>query len=485
MIGFVAIGALFIATIGLGGSYLAVRDVAFRQGMGAFSKIFPIGVDAGIIVLLTLDLVLTWLRIPFPLLRPTAWLLTVATIAFNASASWPDPLGVGMHAVIPVLFVIISEAARHAIARLAELSSDRSIEKIRLMRWILAPGQTWGLWRRMQLWEIRSIDTAIQGEQARLTYKTLLAGAQPRRRRAGSLPPAAYLPLELSNLGVPIEVTYQAGLEAAGIEAGPMDRLLAYYAQNAPTDDRHQGSPNDHAQVQGADIAQRQAIAHTAAEPIAQGDLAQPAIAHAPAPEIAQPAPAQSIPGFAQVRGHTQGIAQAQAGPVEEAFVVAQLPERLAAVAHDDDLLRVGSARDTAAEAGAQSGIAQTEANGEQWDQQPVQPPQAVPGSRVSALTAATGPVVTQPTDDSLQPTEIPAGWMEGFQAFVAEFGRHPKFGPKETELADYLHERGYKSNKAGDGPPSWHAVRRYTPTLQKLVPAPTQQSLDLEGTLV
>jgi hypothetical protein len=60
--------------------------------------VFSIGIDAGICVLLALDLLLTWIRIPFPLLRQTAWLLTAATIAFNGAAAWPDPLGVGMHA---------------------------------------------------------------------------------------------------------------------------------------------------------------------------------------------------------------------------------------------------------------------------------------------------------------------------------------------------------------------------------------------------
>ena len=53
-----------------------MRDLAERKGFGDFAPFFPIGIDAGIVVLLALDLLLTWIRIPFPLLRQTAWLLT-------------------------------------------------------------------------------------------------------------------------------------------------------------------------------------------------------------------------------------------------------------------------------------------------------------------------------------------------------------------------------------------------------------------------
>ncbi|MFJ2342006.1 DUF2637 domain-containing protein, partial [Streptomyces antimycoticus] len=92
--GVVVTGAVVIAGIGFAGSYSAVRDLALDKGFGTFSNVFPIGIDAGIVVLLALDLLLTWIRIPFPLLRQTAWLLTAATIAFNGAAAWPDPVGV-------------------------------------------------------------------------------------------------------------------------------------------------------------------------------------------------------------------------------------------------------------------------------------------------------------------------------------------------------------------------------------------------------
>ncbi|TRO56909.1 DUF2637 domain-containing protein, partial [Streptomyces sp. IB201691-2A2] len=139
LIGVVVFGAVVIAGIGFAGSYAAVRELALQKGFGKFSYVFPIGIDAGICVLLALDLLLTWIRIPFPLLRQTAWLLTAATIAFNGAAAWPDPLGVGMHGVIPILFVVSVEAARHAIGRIADITADKHMEGVRLTRWLLSP----------------------------------------------------------------------------------------------------------------------------------------------------------------------------------------------------------------------------------------------------------------------------------------------------------------------------------------------------------
>jgi hypothetical protein len=131
LVGVVVAGVVVVAGIGFAGSYTAVRDLALRKGFGAFAYVFPVGVDAGIVVLLALDLLLAWLRIPFPLLRQTAWLLTAATIAFNGAAAWPDLLGVGMHGVIPVLFVVSVEAARHEVGRIADKTAERHMERVR------------------------------------------------------------------------------------------------------------------------------------------------------------------------------------------------------------------------------------------------------------------------------------------------------------------------------------------------------------------
>ncbi|MFJ8436880.1 DUF2637 domain-containing protein [Kitasatospora sp. NPDC094019] len=204
LLGLVAAGACIISGIGFAGSYNAVRELAEEKGFGAFSYAFPIGVDAGIVVLLSLDLVLTWLRIPFPALRQTAWLLTVATIAFNAAASWGDPLGMGMHAVIPLLFVVVVEASRHAVGRIAAITADRHMESVRMMRWLLSPVPTFRLWRRMKLWELRSYDEVVRLEQNRLVYRAQLRFRYGRGWRR-SAPIQALLPLKLAKYGVPLD----------------------------------------------------------------------------------------------------------------------------------------------------------------------------------------------------------------------------------------------------------------------------------------
>ncbi|MGW1377662.1 DUF2637 domain-containing protein [Streptomyces sp. NPDC002446] len=217
LIGVVVAGAVVIAGIGFAGSYAAVRELAVKKGFGDFAYFFPIGIDAGICVLLALDLLLTWIRMPFPLLRQTAWLLTVATVAFNAAAASGDPLGMGMHAVIPVLFVVTVEAARHAVGRIADITADKHMEGVRLTRWLLSPIPTFLLWRRMKLWELRSYDAVIKLEQERLVYQARLRSRFGRswRRKA---PVESLMPLRLARYGVPLAETAPAGLAAAGIE---------------------------------------------------------------------------------------------------------------------------------------------------------------------------------------------------------------------------------------------------------------------------
>ena len=193
-------GAAVIAGIGFVGSYAAVRRLALAKGFGTFAVVFPIGIDAGILVLLALDLLLTWLRIPFPLLRQTAWLLTVATIAFNGATAWPSPLGVGMHAVIPVLFIVAVEAARHAIGRIADITADKHMESVRLVRWLLAPVPTFLLWRRMKVWELRSYDHVIKLERDRLVEQARLRARYGRKWRSKA-PVLTVMALRLTRYG--------------------------------------------------------------------------------------------------------------------------------------------------------------------------------------------------------------------------------------------------------------------------------------------
>ncbi|WP_037605735.1 DUF2637 domain-containing protein [Streptacidiphilus rugosus] len=284
LIGAVAAGAFIIAGIGFAGSYSAVRDLAARKGFGLFAYVFPIGVDVGIAVLLALDLVLTWLRIPFPLLRQAAWLLTVGTIVFNAASSWGDALAMGMHAIIPLLFIVVVEAARHAVGRIADITADKYMESVRLLRWILSPVPTFRLWRRMKLWELRSYDEVIRLEQNRLVYRTHLR-AQFGRGWRYRAPLEMLLPLKLARYGVPLDldlVRRPQVAEPAAIAAPALEAPLAH--------DEPHPQPQTHAPVAG----QVPATAAGQAGGQAGGQAAeaqQEAVAPASAPPLVGPAP--------------------------------------------------------------------------------------------------------------------------------------------------------------------------------------------------
>ncbi|MGW1468573.1 DUF2637 domain-containing protein [Streptomyces sp. NPDC002308] len=184
--------AVALAAIGFTGSYTAVRALANEKGFGTFSAAFPIGVDAGIIVFLAIDLILSHRRMPLPPLRWVAWALTAATVFYNASAGQhtitEDPLAAAMHATIPILFIGSAEAARHYVARLAQITADKHIDGVPLARWIVAPLSSFRIWRRMRLWNIRSYATVINLEQGVRIYRAQLKKEHGRRwrRKAGA-----------------------------------------------------------------------------------------------------------------------------------------------------------------------------------------------------------------------------------------------------------------------------------------------------------
>jgi hypothetical protein len=220
LIAVVVVGALLVAGIAFVGSYAAVRQLAEAKGFGAFSVAFPIGIDFGILVVLALDVLLTWLRCPFPLLRYIAWLLTGATIAFNAALLWPDPLGTAMHATLPVIFTVAVEAARHAVGRLADITEAKDIESVRLARWLLSPIPTFRLWRGMHLWNRRSYQTALVAEQDRLLYIARL------KQRHGAFwrfkaPFEDLLPLRLAALGVSLPQSREPANPETALPAAP------------------------------------------------------------------------------------------------------------------------------------------------------------------------------------------------------------------------------------------------------------------------
>jgi len=186
----VAILTAGLALIGFANSFAAVSRAA-RPSFGALAVTVPLGIDLGIAVFAALDIVLARLDMRPKWVRLVPWALTAATVYLNVTGqhAW---FGRIAHAVFPALWVLAVEAGVHVIRVRAGLAAGTAMDRIRRSRWLLAPVPTFGLWRRMVLWEIRSYPAALDRERQRVLARTGLADAYglawrwtaPRRARA-------------------------------------------------------------------------------------------------------------------------------------------------------------------------------------------------------------------------------------------------------------------------------------------------------------
>ena len=456
LIGGVATGALIIAGIGFTGSYAAVRTLALHKGFGDFSYVFPVGVDVGIAVLLALDLVLTWLRIPFPLLRQTAWLLTAGTIVFNAASSWGDPLAMSMHAIIPVLFVVVVEAARHAVGRMADITADKHMESVRLMRWLLSPVPTFRLWRRMKLWEMRSYDEVVRMEQNRLVYRTHLR-AQYGRNWRRQAPIETLLPLKLAKYGVPLDLDV--------VRAVTSPARIAAAAQAAErSGEQAVGQPQlvaAPAQVP----AQALAPAQTLVPQVPAQARQQPAAPVRPQPA---PAPGQQQPLPAPV----QPLSGPQPDPEPVARDLLSKLSRYRRPLHDPD------GTEPAGDAEEFAGPTENPTRGVGWlprtENGPVAPEESGPDAWFAAKVVPDAAAPPEEPPGAAEPagrTE-PTGrtepgvdeYFEGLCAFIDAYSYHPD----EQKLAEYLFTSHGIAGRGGDRPVSAETLRRHWPELQQ-----------------
>jgi hypothetical protein len=184
----VGLGGL-VAGYGLAGSYVAVSELAARHGVPLAGWV-PAGLDGGLVAVVILDLVLTWIGAPVGWLRQLVRALSVGTVVTNAIAGWPDPVAVGLHVAAPLMLLAMLEAGRSVLLRrLGEARGTRR-EPIPFIRWVLAPWRTMWLWRRMALWQITSYRTAIDIElQVRraITLLRVRYGRRWRRRAPADL----------------------------------------------------------------------------------------------------------------------------------------------------------------------------------------------------------------------------------------------------------------------------------------------------------
>ncbi|MFB7619830.1 DUF2637 domain-containing protein, partial [Kitasatospora sp. NPDC056181] len=210
-----AVGGAVLAGIGFSGSYAALRDLGFKHAFGDFSYAFPVGVDAGIVALLAMDLHLIRRGTPWPVLRFLAHGFTAATIYFNAASAGPllaDPTGTAMHAVIPVMFVAAVEAGRRLVIRITRIEAGHQSDGVPLHRWLLAPVRTPRLYRQMRLYRIPSYARAVELEQERIVYQVMLEREHGKDLK--NVPSDLLLPLTMAPFGLSVDQALALPLEA-------------------------------------------------------------------------------------------------------------------------------------------------------------------------------------------------------------------------------------------------------------------------------
>ncbi|WEH43978.1 DUF2637 domain-containing protein [Streptomyces sp. AM 2-1-1] len=209
VIGVIVIAAITLAGIGL---YLSFEHVAsfahddLRFGSLTEGRLFAVGVDVGIMVMIAVDLLMAWLKRPIGWIRYPVWFLTGATVVLNAASGAPkdqawkfmDYIAAGAHGVVPILFITVVELGRTAIDR-AMRPDHAERDSIPLIRWVLAPFATPRIYRRMRLWGVTSYPEMIRRDQDLIAYEQWL-----KRKHKGDLGKASedeLLPMKMAPYG--------------------------------------------------------------------------------------------------------------------------------------------------------------------------------------------------------------------------------------------------------------------------------------------
>jgi uncharacterized protein DUF2637 len=171
---------LGLAAYGVAGSYQTLSGLAQRRGV-PLAPLVPVGIDGGLIGVVVLDLVRSWIGQPIGWLRQLVRVLTVGTVAANAAAGWPDLVLTGLHVAAPLMLLVMVEAGRTVLLRRIGGPDGRPRDPIPVARWVLAPWPTWLMWRRMVMWRIASFQDALEAEQQRRHAIALLKASYGRR----------------------------------------------------------------------------------------------------------------------------------------------------------------------------------------------------------------------------------------------------------------------------------------------------------------
>ncbi|MEU7191740.1 DUF2637 domain-containing protein [Streptomyces sp. NPDC045369] len=334
------LGAPILAGIGFAGSYSALVQFAAPRFDDWFVPIFPIGVDAGIVVLLVMDLYMIHRGTPMPVLRLLAHLFTLATIAFNASSGSAgisaDPVGAGAHAIIPVAFIAVVEAARRLVMRMAQIAAGGVTDRVPFHRWLLAPWPTWQMYRRMRLWGVRSYRTAVELEKERTVYQVMLEREYGTNWRTKA-DPDKLLPLTMAQYGLSV-----AEALALPREAEERERLRQEAERQAELDAELRAEERQE-RAELARLRRRGALAETRADVEAQEAAAQARAAGTAAEAKAQ------AKGRAAAAELAASAAERKAAAEQAAEESAEAAALLRKAAEDEQ--RAAEARAAAAEA--------------------------------------------------------------------------------------------------------------------------------------
>lgn len=338
--------AIVVGLIGFVVSFSTLSAQGQAWGFGRLSPLFPIGVDAGIVMCLALDLHMARKGTPWPVLRLFAHGLTALTVYLNGAAQIPagaslwDHLGrVVAHAAMPVLFVIAAEATRRRVIALARL--EMGVDTIPMDRWVLAPWPTFKLFRRMRLWDVRSYAEAVEREQALLVYRVWL-----KHREENGTPVTALdrLPFDLAPYGYSVEQALAVPDEMRADEEA-REQAAADRARHAELRAKH-----DKAQANLDELRLRGMLQKAEAELSAETGVAQADAAAATA--TAEARAAQARASAEQIAEESKRRAAAEAAAEDSAAAAEARARAAEAEAHEAaERARAADADKRAAEA--------------------------------------------------------------------------------------------------------------------------------------
>jgi hypothetical protein len=213
---------LIVVTVIVGvGVYSAAESFDTEIGMAivyhvAFPRFAPLSLEGGYFGLIVFDMATTWKDEPIWPLRIMVPVFSGIIVAVNAKAGWPSVWGVVLHAGPAILVLVFIEVARYWLmrrkmqeereARQASRKARRQAreasrrvrraarsDRIPLVRWLIAFGETVRVWKRMHLWNESSYSAYIDLESERLTTVQALAERYPNGWEASIPADIAYM----------------------------------------------------------------------------------------------------------------------------------------------------------------------------------------------------------------------------------------------------------------------------------------------------